>query len=74
MEEEHRNDVLFGGNFTEDERRALRRLLRDEERSRWAWKTFRQWVGWVVATVTTLYIAGDWIITLFKKFFVLKGG
>lgn len=35
---------LGGEDLSPDERRALRRMIRDEERAQWAWKKLRLWV------------------------------
>lgn len=33
--------------LTPDENRRMRRLLRDEDRARWFWRTVRIWLGWI---------------------------
>lgn len=34
-----------------DENRRMRRLLRDEERARWFWRTLRIWSGYITAAI-----------------------
>ena len=49
------------GAFTPDERQALRRVLRDEERSSWAWKRLRVLTPMVVGVMVALWQAWDWV-------------
>ena len=44
------------------ERKALRRMLRDEERSSWAWKRLRVVTPVVVTVMVALWQAWDWFV------------
>lgn len=47
--------------FTPSERKALRKILIQEERAKWFWSTARVWVSWGAATIGTLYACRDYI-------------
>lgn len=48
--------------LTPDERKALRRLIRDDERASWAWKKVRVVVPAMVAVVAGLWQAWEWVV------------
>lgn len=54
-------DDVADGEFSELERKRLRRLLRDEDRAQYLWRTLRIWVGWGSAVLTGIYAGWDTI-------------
>jgi hypothetical protein len=52
---------LVDSPLTAAERKALRRLLRDEERASWAWKRLRIVTPIVVGVMVAMWQAWDWV-------------
>lgn len=48
--------------LTPDERRALRRIIRDDERASWAWKRLKIITPMVVASMVAIWQLVDWVI------------
>lgn len=48
--------------LTPDERKALRRLIRDDERASWAWKRLKVLMPAMVALVVGIWQAFDWVV------------
>ena len=38
-------------DFSEEERRDIRKLIEDDRRARWAWKQARIWATWISAGI-----------------------
>ena len=53
---------LGDSELTAEERKALRRLIRDDERASWAWKRLRVVTPVAVAVVVALWQAWDWAV------------
>lgn len=51
------NDDFPDGELSEHEIKRLRRLLRDDDRARWMWASFRIWLGWAIAAPAAIYAA-----------------
>lgn len=66
MTEESDAMPLGDSDLTASERKALRGLLRDQERASWAWKRLRVLVPAVVAVVVALWHAWDWAVKHLK--------
>lgn len=49
-------------DLTIAERRALRRMLRDDERASWAWRKLRVWVPIVGSALYGAFQAWDWLV------------
>lgn len=65
MPESVENGTLPDGELTAEERRALRRIIRDDDRSRWFWREVRRWGAYGAVAVTSVYASWDFIIKLF---------
>lgn len=61
MSEDSDTIPLPDSDLTAVERKALRRLLRDEERATWAWKRLRIVTPMVVGAMVALWQAWDWL-------------
>lgn len=48
-------DDFPSGPLTDLERRALRRIIRDDDRMRWLWPFLREWGGWMIAVGGALW-------------------
>ncbi len=57
---------LTEDELTPSERKAIRRLIRDDERAGWAWRRFRVLVPAMVAVVTALWQFFDWVAAHWK--------
>lgn len=60
-----------GRAFTPAERRALRKMMENEERAAWFWHSARLWAGYCSAAVIGAYAVYQalqgWLAPLFKK-------
>jgi hypothetical protein len=45
-------ETFSGEPLTEEENRAVRRMLKTEDRMRWFWSTARVWFMWFAAVAT----------------------
>lgn len=64
------DETLPTGELSEAEVQMIRKMIRDEYRTRWFWATVRVWVGWAVGTVTVLWASQEYIIKIFKAIFI----
>jgi len=71
MPDDDDKEDVSGQPFSIDERKELRRLMLSEARAKWAWKQFRYWIGWIGATISALWIGGEWAIEKFNKVFTI---
>ena len=55
-EEADVQDDVSGADLTPIERKAIRRLLRQDDRARWLWSTARVWSMWITAVVGGCYV------------------
>jgi hypothetical protein len=55
--------------FTPAERKAIRKMLVQEERAKWLWSTLRIWAGYLVGAISVLYAAKDHIKNALKGAF-----
>jgi hypothetical protein len=62
-----KDDDISGGEFSEGERQAIRRIIRDQERMEWFWATLRIWAGWISAAVIGTYAMYEVSIKFFKR-------
>lgn len=57
--------------FTPSERKAIRKMLENEERIAWLWSSARVWAGWGSAFVIGAYAVHQalqgWFPAIFKK-------
>ena len=53
-----------------DERRALRRIIRDTERASWVWQMLRAYLPWMTTIIGGLGTAIYWLVTHFN----VRGG
>jgi hypothetical protein len=57
--------------FTPAERKAIRKMIEQDERVAWLWSSARVWAGWVSAGIITgfalLKAAQEWFPHFFKK-------
>lgn len=61
MSDESEGMPLDGdAELTVEERKALRRLIRDDERASWAWKRIKVVTPAAVGVVVALWQAWDW--------------
>lgn len=56
-----RDDDLAGGPLSDAEVKRLRRLLRDEDRAKYFWRTLRIWGSWGGGVIGGIYIGWDTI-------------
>lgn len=61
------DEDLDGAEFSERERKSIRRIVRDQERMDWLWSTLRIWGGWASAAVVGSYAVYEIIAKFFKK-------
>lgn len=62
---DHFEDV----ELTPIERKKLRKMIRDDERATWMWKTLRVWATWFAMTATFFVATFDWFVGLLKSTF-----
>jgi len=55
-----------GAEFSVVERRKLRKLLTEDERTRWAWATARTWVLWIGGVAVAVTSAYTWLRDLVR--------
>lgn len=75
-DEDHRrfeDEDLPTGEFTESEKRRLRRLLRDQERMSWLWSSLRIWAAWATAAVGVLWGTHEYLLKILKVLFMGEG-
>jgi len=60
-------DDIDGGELTEAERKAIRRIVRDQARMDWLWATLRIWAKWASATILGAYALYEIFLRFFKK-------
>ena len=58
---------VSGEEFTESERRVLRRIARDQERLDWLWASLRIWGAWMSAVTVGGYAMYEVLLKIFKK-------
>jgi hypothetical protein len=51
--------------LTIDERKAIRRIIRDTERASWVWQMLRAYVPWLTTIIGGVGTALYWLITNF---------
>lgn len=56
-----REDDLPNGPLTDQELRRLRSLLRDEDRTKFFWRTLRIWVGWGSGVIGAIWVGWETI-------------
>ena len=62
------DDDIDGGEFTEKERKRIRRIVRDQQRMDWMWATLRIWTGWLSAAIIGAYAPYEALVKfIFKK-------
>jgi len=61
------DDDIEGGEFTEKERKAVRKIVRDQARMDWLWGTLRIWAGWVSGGIVGAYAIYEIFLRFFKK-------
>lgn len=49
--------------LTVEERKAIRRLIRDQERASWLWALIRTYFPWVTTALGVIASAAYWFIT-----------
>ena len=59
------DDDLPSDDFTPQERRAIRRVLRDEDRARFMWRTIRRFSGWAFGAVAAIWTGWNHIVSAF---------
>jgi hypothetical protein len=52
--------------LTDAERRAVRRLIKDDEHATWLRKQVRVFTPWLIAVVTALYAFFNWVQSHWK--------
>lgn len=52
--EDEMEEDFDGSNFTADERKRLRGMLRSHERAAWLWSTLGIWVKWIGAVLAAM--------------------
>lgn len=58
---------ISGEEFTEHERKVLRKIARDQERLNWLWASLRIWGAWMSATVIGGYALYEVVLKILKK-------
>jgi len=58
MANDDENGLLSDAELTPRERRAVRTLLRQDDRTRWLWSTARVWSIWITSVLGALYLGG----------------
>lgn len=61
MPEDHDHDETQPGPLTELEIKKIRRIIIEEDRSRWFWREARRWGGYGAAAVGTIYASWEFI-------------
>jgi hypothetical protein len=49
------------GPLSENELKILRRIIRDDDNTRFFWRTVRLWVGWIGGVIGTIWIGWETI-------------
>jgi hypothetical protein len=60
-------DDIDGDEFSELERKALRRIMLNQKRMEWLWASLRIWVGWISAAIIGAYATYEAIVNFFFK-------
>lgn len=64
-----KDDEVSSAPLTPEELKALRRIIRDDDRARWFWSVARVWGAYSAAAVTFAIAAGKPVVDFFKWLF-----
>lgn len=59
-------DEFDGDDFTEQERRKMRQIIRDRERHRWLWSQVKLWGFYGSISVSAIYAGWDVIVRIIR--------
>ena len=60
-------DEFSGDDLTPAERKAVRKIMRDQARMDWAWATMRIWVGWVAGSIIGTYAVYEVVLKFVRR-------
>lgn len=66
------NGDLPEGPLSEKELKALRRIIRDDDRTRFLWRTIRVWGGYTSAAIGAIYVSWEVVIRMAKSALGIK--
>lgn len=61
------DDEIDGGELKEWERKAIRKIVRDQARMDWLWATLRIWSRWAAASIVGAYAVYEVVLKFLKK-------
>lgn len=61
------DDDIDGSELKEWERKAIRKIVRDQARMDWLWATLRIWGGWISAGIVGAYGLYEIALRFLKK-------
>ena len=67
-------EEISGNPLTENERKQVRRLLREEQNAAYFWRTLRIWGAWGTSAIGAVYIAWDTILKYAQAIFKTMTG
>lgn len=59
------DENIDSGPFKDWERRAIRRIIRNQERVDWAWSSARRWAFWITSMAAAFYAFYENVIEKF---------